>query len=133
MSGGQTLKLLLAFLGLYPVVISAAWIAGGLLFRLFDERPEPQEPQGGWPGVSVLIPAHNEQSVIGACVRAAREIEYPVFEVLVLDDGSSDATAAAATAAAEGDARVRVVADPVNVGKADRLNRGLRMARHGLW
>jgi poly-beta-1,6-N-acetyl-D-glucosamine synthase len=53
-------ELLLAFVALYPVCTAALWIAGGLLFRLLDERDAAEEPAGGWPGVSVLIPAYNE-------------------------------------------------------------------------
>ena len=96
-------------------------------------RAEPvEEPEGGWPGVSVLIPAYNEESVIATCVGAALAADYPELEVLVLDDGSTDGTEAAARAAAGGDPRCRVIRDPVNRGKADRLNVGLREARYEL-
>ena len=52
------LDVLLAVVALYPVTTAALWVAGGLMFRLLEERPgEPVlEPEGGWPGVSVLIP-----------------------------------------------------------------------------
>jgi biofilm PGA synthesis N-glycosyltransferase PgaC len=48
----------------------------------------------------------------------------------VLDDGSTDGTEAAALEATGGDPHCRVVRDPVNRGKADRLNAGLQEARH---
>jgi poly-beta-1,6-N-acetyl-D-glucosamine synthase len=128
------LDLLLAVVALYPVTTAALWIAGGLLFRLWEERPgDPVlEPGGGWPGVSVLIPAYNEEAVIATSVRAALNSDYPQFEVLVLDDGSTDDTEAAANEAAAGDRRFRVLRDPVNRGKAERLNVGFARARHGL-
>jgi biofilm PGA synthesis N-glycosyltransferase PgaC len=63
---------------------------------------------------------------------AARAVDYPLLEVLVLDDGSSDATVDVATTAAAGDERVVVVRDPVNRGKADRLNVGFAHAQHDL-
>ena len=125
-------ELLLAFVALYPVVTAALWIAGGILFRLRDERDAAEEPDGGWPGVSVLIPAYNEEAVIGTCVAAAIASDYPELEVLVLDDGSTDGTEAAALEAIAGDPRCRVIRDPVNRGKADRLNVGFRQARHEL-
>ena len=128
------LELLLAFVALYPVTTAALWIAGGLMFRLWEERPgDPVlEPEGGWPGVSVLIPAYNEEAVIATSVRAALDSDYPQLEVLVLDDGSTDDTEAAAIEAAAGDSRFRVLRDPVNRGKAEQLNVGFARARHGL-
>src|SRR3954465_10349122 len=129
-----TLDVLLAFVALYPVATAALWIAGGLMFRLWEERPGDAvlEPEGGWPGVSVLIPAYNEEAVIATSVRAALNSDYPQFEVLVLDDGSTDDTEAAAIEAAAGDSRLRVLRDPVNRGKAEQLNDGFARAQHGL-
>ena len=128
------LEVLLAFVALYPVITAALWIAGGLMFRLWEERPgDPVlEPEGGWPGVSVLIPAYNEEAVIATSVRAALNSDYPQLEVLVLDDGSTDDTEAAAIEAATGDRRFRVLRDPVNRGKAEQLNVGFARARHEL-
>ncbi len=129
----QTLaQVLLAVVALYPVLSAATWIAGGLLFRLLDEANDGAEPPGGWPGVSVLIPAFNEEAVIADCVIAARVVDYPEIEILVLDDGSTDETVAAAERAGRGDPRLDVVRDPVNRGKAERLNAGFRRARHEL-
>ncbi len=125
-------ELLLVFVALYPVCTAALWVAGGLLFRLLEERDAAEEPDGGWPGVTVLIPAYNEEAVIATSVAAVLAADYPELEVLVLDDGSTDATEAVALEASAGDRRCRVVRDPVNRGKADRLNVGLRQARHEL-
>lgn len=102
------------------------------MFRLFDERREAYVPEGGWPGVTVLIPAYNEEQVIATSVRAALDADYPELEVLVLDDGSTDGTAAAARAAAARDPRCEVLRDPVNRGKAVQLNTGFARARHEL-
>jgi poly-beta-1,6-N-acetyl-D-glucosamine synthase len=123
---------LLAFVALYPVCTAALWVAGGVLFRALDEPTDIQEPEAGWPGVSVLIPAYNEENVVAISVKAALAVDYAELEVLVLDDGSTDATETAALEAAGGDGRCRVIRDPVNRGKADRLNLGLRQARHEL-
>jgi biofilm PGA synthesis N-glycosyltransferase PgaC len=76
--------------------------------------------------------AWRQEWVIATTVRAALDVDYPDLEVLVLDDGSSDGTAAAATAAGGGDPRLEVVRDPVNRGKADRLNLGFERARSEL-
>ena len=69
---------------------AALWIAGGVLFRVVDERDAVDEPAGWLAGDLVLIPAYNEESVIALSVTAALASDYPEFEVIVLDDGSSD-------------------------------------------
>jgi cellulose synthase/poly-beta-1,6-N-acetylglucosamine synthase-like glycosyltransferase len=44
------------------------------------------------PGVSVLVPAFNEESNIVASVQGMLALRYPQFEVIVIDDGSTDGT-----------------------------------------
>ena len=44
------------------------------------------------PAVSVLVPAHNEEAGIVESVRAMLTLRYPEFEIVVVDDGSTDAT-----------------------------------------
>jgi poly-beta-1,6-N-acetyl-D-glucosamine synthase len=112
--------------------MAGIWVSGGLLFRLLEEERRPTEPGDGWPGVTMLVPAYNEEGVIAANVRAARAVDYPELEILILDDGSTDGTVSAAVDAAGDDPRVEVVRDPVNRGKAERLNLGFRRARHEL-
>src|SRR5581483_11872437 len=85
-------EILLGFVALWPIVTAAVWIAGGLLFRLIEEAPLLEEPTGGWRGVTVLLPCYQEAAVIAGAVRAARAVDYPQLEILVLDEGSTDAT-----------------------------------------
>lgn len=125
-------ELLLAMVALYPVVTAALWVAGGVLFRVLEEDRAVDDPARGWPGVTVLIPAYNEEAVIASSVGAALGSDYPVLEVLVLDDGSTDATEQVAQAAAGDDRRCEVIRDAVNRGKAERLNVGFARASHPL-
>jgi hypothetical protein len=64
------------------------------------------------PAVSVLIPARNEATSIGAAVTAVLHSERVNLEVLVLDDHSTDATAAIVRHLVRQDARVRLVTAP---------------------
>ena len=132
MSLGTPATILLAFVGLYPIVSAGFWIAGALVFHIFEERVELSEPEAGWPGVTILISAFNEERVIGTCVEAALAVDYPELEVLVFDDGSEDQTAAVAGAAGGDDPRLHILGDPVNRGKAARLNQGFEAAHHEL-
>lgn len=62
------------------------------------------------PRLSVLVPARNEERVVGSCLASLVEQVYPDYEVILLDDGSSDATQAIARGLGFGDSgRLRVI------------------------
>jgi chlorobactene glucosyltransferase len=91
----------------------AAWLAPWLLFlRLYPKRPRladaPPQREGGL--LSVIIPARNEAGSIRTCVESVLTTSYDPVEVLVVDDRSTDDTAARAMEAARGDPRLRVIA-----------------------
>ena len=52
----------------------------------------PLPPEVGWPRISVVICAYNAEATIRECLDAALRLDYPDFEVVVVDDGSTDAT-----------------------------------------
>ncbi|MFO0983156.1 MAG: glycosyltransferase [Planctomycetota bacterium] len=107
------------------------------------------------PAVSVLAPAYNESATVKDSVRALLRLHYPNYEVIVINDGSKDATMQVLTeefhlykssrrhAGSLATKRVRavyesrdpirlVVIDKENGGKADALNAGLNAARSPL-
>jgi O-antigen biosynthesis protein len=49
-----------------------------------------------WPRISVVVCSYNGERTIADCLDGLRELQYPDFEVIVVDDGSTDATAAIA-------------------------------------
>ena len=85
------------------------------------------------PFVSILVPAYNEGAVIQGSIRSLMQLDYPRYEVIVIDDGSSDDTyrKAAAFEGTHGRCEVRVV-HQANGGKAHALNTGIRAARGSL-
>ncbi len=89
--------------------------------------PPMLDPASG-PLVSVLIPCFNEEKVIVASVARILHSNWPRLEVLVLDDGSADATAAKVREAFDGESRVTLMSFE-NGGKARALNRGLAEAK----
>jgi GT2 family glycosyltransferase len=58
----------------------------------FMPRPSGQNLAGQWPTVSVVVCSFNGSSRIRDCCEALRRLEYPEFEVIVVDDGSTDRT-----------------------------------------
>lgn len=78
--------------------------------------------------VSVIIPAFNEAKVIEASVHRVLESRDVQIEVIVVDDGSTDATSAIVRAVFAGEPRVRLMTLP-NGGKAAALNRALAQAK----
>lgn len=64
---------------------------------------------GATPHVSVLVPARNEAENITPCLRALLAQDYPDFEVIALDDHSTDGTGAQLAGLAATDARLRVL------------------------
>ncbi|HKO15978.1 MAG TPA: glycosyltransferase family 2 protein [Gemmatimonadaceae bacterium] len=82
------------------------------------------------PPVTIIVPVFNEAPVLEAAIRSLLALDYPAFEVLVVDDGSTDATwaLASALAGAYGDVTVRAVRKR-NGGKASALNTGITLAR----
>ena len=103
--------------------------------------------------VSIIAPVYNEAPVVAASTRSFLEIDYPEYEVIVVNDGSTDDTLAVLQREFElepiehfyrrryesgpirGLYRSRthpklVVIDKVNGGKADSLNCGLNLARY---
>ncbi len=67
---------------------------GILLWNLFELAPLPRRRSKGGrePMVSILVPARNEERSIEACILSLLAQEYERFEVIVLDDGSTDRT-----------------------------------------
>lgn len=60
--------------------------------RKLKKNPPPVN-ENYKPFVSILIPAHNEEKVIQKTVESVRELDYPNFEIIVIDDRSTDSTA----------------------------------------
>lgn len=100
-----------------PVLLALPWLVlpAVALWRLSRStflKDESAAPLSDTPFASVICPARNETRHVDGFVRAALASTYPRFELIVVDDHSTDDTATLARAAGAGDARLIVLDAP---------------------
>jgi cellulose synthase/poly-beta-1,6-N-acetylglucosamine synthase-like glycosyltransferase len=150
------------FIG-YFIALNGGYLALNLLSmasldRYMRERGGNEETRylGIEPSVSLLAPAYNEEATIRSSVRSMLQLQYPDFELVVINDGSKDDTLRLLMeefalvpnpeplrltlphAEVRGMYRSRTYAnlrviDKANGGKADALNAGINAARNALF
>ena len=114
--GGITLGLIrLLFIG--ALAISEWWMSRHVAY-----------PADYLPAVSVIVPAYNEEKVIGRTIHSLLLSNYPNFDIVVVDDGSNDATSQRVVEAYGQEPRVRAFTKP-NGGKARALNFGIHQTQ----
>ena len=114
------------------LLFSLRWLlVQGLVIRHYWRTVAQSPPEiTSWPFVTILVPGFNEAPSIQATLRSLLAIDYPDFEILVIDDGSTDdmADAARVFEGRHGGAVCRVLTKP-NGGKWSAHNFGLQQAR----
>lgn len=87
------------------------------------------ERNGETPLVSVIMAAYNAVTYIKAAIQSVQAQTVTDWELLVIDDGSKDETAALVSELARQDSRIRPISNAQNMGTARSRNRGLDLAR----
>ena len=114
----------------YPLFMAFFWMIGSLLFFIRHERSRKLPPKlAEYPFVSILVPCHNEEENIRATIQRITRNRYPNYEVIAIDDGSSDQTGALLDELARLHACLRVVTLERNFGKAMALRAGALASR----
>jgi hypothetical protein len=90
--------------------------------------PEAERAVAGGPAVSVVLPVRDGGRFLADAIDSVRVQTFASFELLVIDDGSTDDSVSLARARAREDARIRVLSGRPR-GIAHALNDGLRAAR----
>lgn len=81
--------------------------------------------------VSIVVPAYNEEHLIVRTIETLLTSRGVLFEIIVVDDGSTDHTADRVRQHFADEPRVRLLAQ-ANAGKAEALNAGIRVAREAI-
>jgi hyaluronan synthase len=122
---------------LYPLIFSAVFILSGIAFRTvlwFRYKPQTVESLEGvdWPIVSVIMPAFNEEELVGKAVDCIFASNYPPdrLEVIAVNDGSTDTTLfSMMRAKRKHKGKLKVISYKQNLGKRKALYSGLKVCR----
>ncbi len=88
----------------------------------------PPPPMGGYPLVSIIVPAYNEEVNAVTSVQNLLKCTYPALDIIFVDDGSTDATFEKINTAFDNNPKIRVFSKP-NGGKAAALNFGIAQSQ----
>jgi poly-beta-1,6-N-acetyl-D-glucosamine synthase len=125
-------QLLLGFVAIYPLLTASIWTVTSLIYAARRERGDDHGfyaiGDEDLPRVTLLVPAYREAATLDATLSALRRLDYPDYEVLVVDDGSPDATAEIARRHVRRDTRFRLLRKEVNEGKAMAMNDAMPLA-----
>jgi len=124
---------LLNFAFYYPLFMAYLWIIGAIYYYLRWERRLNQwndpPPLPLYPPVSVIVPCYNEAGNIEETVEVLTRINYPDYDIIAVNDGSSDSTGEILDAMAARFPRLRVVHLAKNQGKAMALRMGSMLSK----
>ena len=117
----------LHFVFYYPLFMSYLWMIGALIFYWKERQDSPYQqpkPLAAYPKVAVLVPCFNEGDNAEETLSHALSLDYPNFEVIAINDGSTDNTADVLNRLAGQYEKLRVVHLAHNQGKAMALQAG---------
>lgn len=124
-SGSIPFLILIAFIAGFPLFTACVWIATSLIYMVNRERRDDgfyDIPDDQLPRVTILVPAYREGSTLDGALARMHDLDYPDYEVIVVDDGSPDDTADIARRHVAADPRFRLLRKELNEGKAMAMN-----------
>jgi len=113
----------------YVVAFIGIFLASFFILTWLENKKRIKNPPlRKTPFVSVIIPAFNEQKSIRKTIESLQKLNYPHFDIIVVDDGSTDKTYKIAKEMAKLDPRVKVYTKK-NGGKASAINYALKRTK----
>lgn len=127
------IQFLLDFTFYYPLFMAYLWMMGGLVFWWCHERGtsmhvDPVKLLHSHPPVSVVVPCFNEEDNIVEVVKHLSRLNYPHFEIICVNDGSTDNTGPILDRLTQRYPMLRVIHQSRNQGKAVGLNTAAMLA-----
>ncbi|MCD2450648.1 poly-beta-1,6 N-acetyl-D-glucosamine synthase [Methylicorpusculum oleiharenae] len=131
----NTIHFLLDFAFYYPLFMAYLWMIGALIYYFHWERKSSyqtdQVPElSSYPPVSIIIPCHNEGKDITETIEYLLHQKYPDFEIIAVNDGSTDDSLEHLIRLSHQHKQVRVINLEHNQGKAVALNTGALFSKH---
>jgi len=128
-------RLLTSYEFYYPLFMAFLWMIGALYYYVHWERPlrdkfHDPAPLTEYPGISFIVPCHNEGDNVVETIEFLLRQNYPDFEIITINDGSHDNTGALIDELAVRHERVRAVHLANNQGKAMALRMGALVSNH---
>ncbi|MBE6048368.1 MAG: poly-beta-1,6 N-acetyl-D-glucosamine synthase [Clostridium sp.] len=115
----------------YPFIMSLIWIAGSLIFSHYREKEEDIDVEKyDWPKISIILPCYNESATAKETIDKLSKLSYPGYEIIAVNDGSSDNTGEILEKLAEEYDNLRVINCLENKGKANALHMAAHAARY---
>lgn len=113
------------FVFFYPLFMAIFWMMGAIIFFFRRERKETLRPElDVYPRVAILVPCHNEEVVVRDAITQLSGNRYPNFEIIAINDGSTDRTGEILEELTDTIESLRVVTLTKNMGKAMALKAG---------
>jgi biofilm PGA synthesis N-glycosyltransferase PgaC len=130
----KLVTLLVDFTFYYPLFMSYVWMTGAVAYYFHYERAslkcsDPLALLTETPMVSIIVPCYNEQDNIRKVVEALSQMNYPIYEVICVNDGSKDNTGDILNELLARYPMLRVIHQARNQGKAVGLNTAALMAQ----
>lgn len=124
------------FVFVYPICMSILWCLGSVYFYFRREKQstkmDPYDEDFSNMGITVIIPAHNETEHIQETIRGVAKTKYPKYEIIVVDDMSTDDTLDKIKSLIPEFPQLRVIHFEQNKGKAVALNIGALASRYDI-
>ena len=144
-------KLFIIYFVLYLLIDIGLFLYSFIAFRRRKKPQKKEEPEWENHPVTIIVPAYNEEVSISYCARMLLRLDYPAYELIIVNDGSSDRTlaklketfslkeidkkqqlplkTATIRSVYRNDEGTLTIIDKENGGKADTLNTGINYAQ----